>query len=75
MIVFRREKPIEVSGRTIVAVSRVSVQGRRQNGLVLFSGDKRAVAVICRDNTGETIFDANGRLMSSSDLKAMMKGC
>ena len=72
MIVFRHEPPINVSGRAFIAVARIRLTRHARNGALLFTGDKRPVAVICRGKDGEEIFDIDGRRIDAAALQALM---
>lgn len=72
MISFHYEPTMIVSGCELTAVARVSVTKQAHNGLWLFSGDKRLVALICRSEDGEHIFDTDGRQIDAVELKDLM---
>ena len=72
MIVFQQEPPINVSGRAFVAVARVRLMRQARNGALLFTADKRPVAIICRGKDGEEIFDIDGRRIDAAALQALM---
>lgn len=63
MIKFRYEPPIEVSGRTLIVVSRVKLGWLWRNRALAFFGDKRPAAIIIRDENGEEIFGVDGERM------------
>ena len=44
------------------------------NGMWLFAGDKRPIAVICRSESSEYIFDTNGRQIDALELEELMTG-
>ena len=72
MISFQYEPTVIVSGCELTAVARVSVTKQAHSGLWLFAGDKRPVAVICRSEDREHIFDADGRQIDALELKGLM---
>ena len=72
MIKFQHEPPIKVGGRALIAVSRITLMRHAQNGALLFTGDKRPVAVICRGEGGEKIFSIDGARIDAAALQALI---
>ncbi|MCP4317722.1 MAG: hypothetical protein GY789_17310 [Hyphomicrobiales bacterium] len=72
MITFQRESPISVSGRELIVVARIRLIGHAQGHALMFTGEKRPVAVICRGEGGEEIFDMDGRRIEAAALQALM---
>ena len=72
MIIFQHEPPINVSGRALIAVTRIKLMRHAQNGALLFTGDKRPVAVICRGEGGEEIFGIDGAQIDAAALQALI---
>ena len=72
MISFQREPTVTVAGWELTAVARISVMKHVNNGMWLFAGDKRPIAVICRSENGEHIFDTNGRQIDAVELEELM---
>lgn len=71
MIVFQHEPPVYVAGRALIVVSRIELVKHAKDGALLFGADKRPVAIICRGEVGEEIFDANGRRIDAAGLEAL----
>lgn len=72
MISFHHEPAVMVSGCELIAVARVSVTKHVHGGVWLFAGEKRPVAVICRSEDREHIFDTDGRQIDAVELKGLM---
>lgn len=72
MICIRHEPSVTTSGCEITAVVRVSLTEQESGGGLLFAGDKRPIAIICRLEEGEHIFDMDGRLIDAVELKGLM---
>ena len=75
MISYRRERTIAVSGCELTAVSRVSLITHTSDRGWFLSGDKRPIAIICRTDTGECIFDADGHQIDETELDVLMTDC
>lgn len=71
MIVFQHEPPINVSGCAIIAVARIRLMRNARNGVLFFTGDKQPVAVICRGEDGDEIFDIDGCRIDDAALQAL----
>lgn len=72
MISFRHEPTVIASGCQITAVVRVSLTKHAGSGRWLIAGGKRPIAVICRTEVGEHVFDADGRQINAVELKKLM---
>ena len=72
MISFRHEPTVIASGCQLTAVVRVSMAKHTGSGRWLFAGDKRPIAVICRTEGGERIFDTDGRQIDAVKLNELM---
>ena len=72
MIIFQHESPISVSGRAFIAVARIKLTRHARNGALIFTGDKRPIAIICRGEGGEEIFDIDGRQIDADGLQALI---
>lgn len=72
MISFQREPTVIVAGWELTAVARISVMKHARSGMWLFAGDKRPIAVICRSEDSEHIFDTNGRQIDAVELEGLM---
>jgi len=72
VISFRHEPTVIASGRQLTAVVRVSLTKHAGSGRWLFAGDKRPIAVICRTEGGEHIFDTDGRQINAVELRELM---
>jgi hypothetical protein len=72
MISFHHEPTVIFSGCELTAIARVSVTKHAHSGVWLIAGDKRLVAVICRSEDREHIFDTDGRHIDAVELKGLM---
>lgn len=72
MISIRCEPPLQVSGRTLIVVSRVSIGWFQQKGALFFCGDKRPLAIIIRGRGSEEIFGVDGRRIDASVLQSLI---
>ncbi len=68
MIVMQYGLPIEISGRTLVVVSRVNLAGIQRHGKIVFFGDKRPIAIIHRGDGGEEIFEIDSQRLNPTML-------
>ena len=72
MISIRREPAVIISGCELTAVARISLEKYSQNGRWMFVGDKRPIAIICRTEYGEHIFDMEGRQIDAVELEKLV---
>jgi hypothetical protein len=72
MIVFQYEPARNISGRAFIVVARIRLVWHERSGALFLTGDKQPVAVICRGEDGEEIFDVDGRRIDSAALQALL---
>ncbi len=72
MISVEHEPTITVSGHEVTAIVRVSVNRRALGSRWLFVGEKHPLAIICRTEGSEQIFDVNGCRIDAAKLKKLM---
>ena len=72
MISIQHEPTVIVSGCEVTAIARISGTKHALSGKWLFVACKQPLAIICRTEDGEHIFDMDGHQIDAAGLKELM---